>query len=127
MVIVVVALLSIAASFLVLPRVVHALDNKRGPSAHQEGEDSASNSPSSNSEDPLRLPPISSQSDTQKVDLSSGSASLADALGPLVINSDGTTSRIANWQMMTPAEKATTLRIITARNRKRMAKLKDEL
>ncbi|KDQ23784.1 hypothetical protein PLEOSDRAFT_1016984, partial [Pleurotus ostreatus PC15] len=39
-----------------------------------------------------------------------------DELGPMVVNSDGTLSRIANWGSMTEAEKERTLRILLARN-----------
>lgn len=127
MITVVITLASISVAFLVLTRVVHALKEERASSSSQNLEDSTSSSLSGDSEVPLALPPIPPHLDAQKVDLSSGSASLADVLGPLVINTDGTTSRIANWQTMSPKEKATTLRIITARNRKRMTKLRDEL
>lgn len=70
-----------------------------------------------------QLPPASEE--THKVDLSTGSGDLSFALGPLVINKDGSTSRITNWQDMTPAEKEATLRTITARNRRRLKTLKD--
>lgn len=42
-----------------------------------------------------------------------------DALGPIVINSDGTTSRISNWTTMTESEKKTAVRLISARNKRR--------
>ncbi|KAJ3559672.1 hypothetical protein NM688_g200 [Phlebia brevispora] len=44
-----------------------------------------------------------------------------DALGPLVVNSDGTLSRIANWPNMTEIERERTLRVLTARNKIRIA------
>ncbi|KAG6890234.1 hypothetical protein C0995_010247 [Termitomyces sp. Mi166 len=44
-----------------------------------------------------------------------------DALGPMVVNSDGTLSRIANWVNMTPEEQARTLRVLSARNKIRLA------
>ena len=46
-----------------------------------------------------------------------------DALGPVVVNSDGTIARIANWHSMTEAEQQRTLRVIGKRNRSRMAAL----
>ena len=52
----------------------------------------------------------------------SGSASL-DNLGPIVINEDGTTSRITNWQNMTKEEQNRVMRIIPKRNEQRRAKL----
>ncbi|KIJ42021.1 hypothetical protein M422DRAFT_780198 [Sphaerobolus stellatus SS14] len=54
-----------------------------------------------------------------------------DALGPLVVNSDGTLSRIANWPNMTSEERERTMRVLGARNRLRMdneyAKLKEQV
>ena len=47
----------------------------------------------------------------------------AEELGPIVINTDGTTARITNWPDMTPAEQEKTRRVIVARNAKRLAKL----
>ncbi|KAH9851195.1 hypothetical protein C2E23DRAFT_733274, partial [Lenzites betulinus] len=39
-----------------------------------------------------------------------------DSLGPVVVNKDGTLSRISNWENMTPIEKERTLRVLIARN-----------
>ena len=47
-------------------------------------------------------------------------------LGPIVLNSDGTMSRIANWTQMTKAEQESTARVISARNAKRKAALERE-
>lgn len=88
---------------------------------------------SNSNDNPLLLPPpdqtqlSKSSSDVHKIDFSNGSKDLANELGPLVINKDGTTGRITNWQQMTEEEKQRTLRIITARNRKRLQALKEEL
>ncbi|KAL1746634.1 hypothetical protein HDZ31DRAFT_33841 [Schizophyllum fasciatum] len=41
---------------------------------------------------------------------------LLDELGPMVVNSDGTLSRIANWADMTEAERKNTLRVLSKRN-----------
>ncbi|KAK7472777.1 hypothetical protein VKT23_000885 [Stygiomarasmius scandens] len=49
-----------------------------------------------------------------------------DALGPMVVNSDGTLSRIANWPNMTDAEKQRTLRVLGARNQLRLNEQKAE-
>ncbi|KAF8890709.1 hypothetical protein BD779DRAFT_1438236, partial [Infundibulicybe gibba] len=40
-----------------------------------------------------------------------------DELGPMVVNSDGTLSRISNWSQLTEAERDRTLRVLSARNR----------
>lgn len=82
--------------------------------------------------EPLQLPSagadIEDESEGRRsLDLGTGSKDLTDELGPLVINKDGTTARITNWHQMTPDEKERTLRIITKRNRERLAVLKQEL
>uniref|UniRef100_A0A7S0CRF7 Uncharacterized protein n=1 Tax=Amorphochlora amoebiformis TaxID=1561963 RepID=A0A7S0CRF7_9EUKA len=46
-----------------------------------------------------------------------------DKLGPIVINSDGTLSRIANWHKMTKKEQETTYRVLVKRNNHRRAAL----
>lgn len=55
-----------------------------------------------------------------KLDVSEQGGVKLDALGPMVVNSDGTLSRIANWAQMTEAEKERTLRVLSARNRIRI-------
>eukprot|EP00741_Cyanophora_paradoxa_P005316 tig00000870_g5155.t1 len=64
----------------------------------------------------------------KKVDMSSGSASinLEKELGPLVVHEDGRLSRIANWEKMSEEEKARTHRVLTKRNRQRLARLRKE-
>ncbi|TDZ33710.1 hypothetical protein C8035_v011210 [Colletotrichum spinosum] len=55
-----------------------------------------------------------------------GSASTRlDHLGPLVVNQDGTMSRISNWGEMTEIERQNTLRFLGRRNQIRLAKLRD--
>ena len=49
-----------------------------------------------------------------------------DTLGPIIINTDGTTSRISNWTQMTEMEQERALRLIARRNKKRREKLKRE-
>lgn len=46
-----------------------------------------------------------------------------DKLGPVVLNTDGSMSRITNWHTMTEAEQANTWRIISKRNEKRRKEL----
>ncbi|KAJ7260890.1 hypothetical protein B0H12DRAFT_1013758 [Mycena haematopus] len=46
-----------------------------------------------------------------------GPAVKLDDLGPLVVNSDGTLSRISNWAALTAAERANTIRVLSARNK----------
>ncbi|KAF4586172.1 hypothetical protein EYR38_010446 [Pleurotus pulmonarius] len=68
----------------------------------------------------LALPPPNSPSATTQVAVGSTAVKL-DELGPMVVNSDGTLSRIANWGSMTEAEKERTLRVLLARNKVRLA------
>lgn len=67
-----------------------------------------------------------------------------NALGPIIINSDGTTARVENWTSMTQQEKGrfnhhyhhdifiiiymidTATRLISARNKRRIEQLKQE-
>jgi len=43
-----------------------------------------------------------------------------DELGPMIVNSDGTLSRIANWQTMTDLERERTVRVLNKRNQLRL-------
>lgn len=63
---------------------------------------------------------------TSTLDLSQPSTVKLDSLGPMVVNSDGTLSRIQNWQNMTEAERERTLRVLGKRNMLRQERLKDE-
>ncbi|KAI9276780.1 hypothetical protein BDA99DRAFT_494125 [Phascolomyces articulosus] len=45
-------------------------------------------------------------------------------LGPVVVNEDGSLSRINNWHEMADIEKANVNRILLKRNRQRLEKLK---
>ncbi|KAF9435669.1 hypothetical protein BGZ76_005761 [Entomortierella beljakovae] len=49
-----------------------------------------------------------------------------DHLGPVVVNENGTISRIDNWHEMTEIEKSNVKRILVLRNNKRLAKLRAE-
>jgi hypothetical protein len=60
-----------------------------------------------------------------KLDMSTGGTEMKlDHLGPMVVNTDGTLSQIGNWQQMSEIEKKNTLRIISKRNKSRLAALK---
>ncbi|PWN21034.1 hypothetical protein BCV69DRAFT_234243, partial [Microstroma glucosiphilum] len=58
------------------------------------------------------------------LDVSTGGKVALDELGPMVVNKDGTLSRIHNWAGMTEAERARTLRVLGARNQIRMAEIR---
>ncbi|KAL1589995.1 hypothetical protein WHR41_01404 [Cladosporium halotolerans] len=79
--------------------------------------------PSDTPKAPLALP--ESSSDTTKLDMSNGGTTVQlDHLGPMVVNVDGTMSRISNWDKMAEIEKKATLRIIGKRNKQRLEALK---
>ncbi|KAI5203882.1 hypothetical protein E4T39_03937 [Aureobasidium subglaciale] len=59
-----------------------------------------------------------------KLDVSSGEGVALDHLGPMVVNKDGTISRITNWDKMAEVEKKNTLRILQKRNKQRLEALK---
>ncbi len=59
--------------------------------------------------------------------MSSGDTSLQlDHLGPMVVNADGTLSRISNWDKMAEIEQRNTWRIIGKRNKERLAVLREK-
>jgi len=49
-----------------------------------------------------------------------------EEMGPVIINTDGTTRRIDNWDQLSEAEKKTTWRRISQRNEKRRKKLLEQ-
>jgi len=62
-----------------------------------------------------------------KLDVSGeGSSVSLGHLGPLVVNRDGTTGRVANWETMTVHEKETTLALLKKRNKARLETLKKD-
>ncbi|EPQ30940.1 uncharacterized protein PFL1_01838 [Pseudozyma flocculosa PF-1] len=48
-----------------------------------------------------------------------------DHLGPVIVNTDGTMSRISGWTDMTDVEKQRSLRLLAKRNNARMQALRD--
>ncbi|KAL5478980.1 hypothetical protein ACEPAI_2268 [Sanghuangporus weigelae] len=71
---------------------------------------------------PLALPQPSEGDDAVQLDLSQEQINTLkfDKLGPMVVNSDGTLSRITNWDKMIPLERERTMRVLNARNRLRL-------
>ncbi|KAH7347337.1 hypothetical protein B0T11DRAFT_291173 [Plectosphaerella cucumerina] len=68
---------------------------------------------------PLALPSSETATKDSPTTLKVGSTATMDALGPVVINVDGTISRINNWAELSEIEKQNTLRILGKRNRER--------
>ncbi|KIO20279.1 hypothetical protein M407DRAFT_30071 [Tulasnella calospora MUT 4182] len=69
--------------------------------------------------EPLLLEAPSDNGAQQELEVGGTTVKL-DRLGPLVVNSDGTLSRIANWEDMTEIEKERTYRILLKRNQIRL-------
>ncbi|UNI19987.1 hypothetical protein JDV02_006127 [Purpureocillium takamizusanense] len=72
------------------------------------------------------LPAPGQGSDVTTLDVSGeGTTVKLDGLGPLVVNRDGTMSRISNWAEMTDIERQNTLRILGKRNKLRLTTLRE--
>ncbi len=92
-----------------------------------EDPSSKTEDPSSKPHAPLPLPPPPSSSSDDAHQLSvNGQGIKLDHLGPLVVNKDGSLSRIANWDKMAEIERQNTLRILGKRNQLRLGDLRGE-
>lgn len=97
--------------------------------AHKSNDGTLNQSPSaapdsSHNGTPLPLP-APGDDDVHRLDMSNGDTSVKlGHLGPLVVNQDGTLSRISNWGQMTEQEKKNTLRVLGKRNKLRTDALK---
>ena len=69
--------------------------------------------------------PSGDDASVPKLDINSGEAIAMDAMGPVVVNDDGSLSRIANWPMLTDREKEVTQRRIAKRNNERLDRLRE--
>ncbi|KAJ5570408.1 uncharacterized protein N7459_009838, partial [Penicillium hispanicum] len=112
-------------------RQSHTMSTSIPDSSAQKPDSNESQSqetPSQSSKEQLYLP-SSESSDAQQphqLDLGAegGSTVTLDHLGPMVVNVDGTLSRIGNWEQMTEIERKTTLRVLGKRNKQRLDALK---
>ena len=73
----------------------------------------------------LSLPPPESEDEVKKLEVG-GSAIKLDALGPVIVNTDGTMRRIENWDKLSKHEQETTLRRIGKRNQERLKALQQQ-
>ncbi|WVR04264.1 hypothetical protein IAU60_001264 [Kwoniella sp. DSM 27419] len=82
-----------------------------GPPAHGQGSEE----------------PVEAEAEIHTLDLGEGNVVKLDKLGPMIINSDGTLSRIQNWQDLHPIEQERTVRLLVKkRNLVRLQKLDQE-
>ncbi|KAJ4315707.1 hypothetical protein N0V84_008244 [Fusarium piperis] len=89
----------------------------------------ASNMSDKSNKQPLPLP--APEQDTAAAGRGDGVTALRvgesvrlDALGPLVVNADGSMGRVGNWAGMTEGEREATLRLLGRRNKQRLEALK---
>ena len=75
------------------------------------------------SNDSIKFLPEPSTTGEKSREIKLGEAIRLEELGPIIINIDGTTRRITNWANLTKQEQASTFRLISARNKKRLAEL----
>lgn len=61
---------------------------------------------------------------THRLEVDGPAISMSE-LGPIIVNTDGTLRRIENWAQLTKAEQASTVRIVSRRNKKRLEALKE--
>jgi len=74
----------------------------------------------------LALPATASNDRSHILDVGEGGSVKLDHLGPMVVNQDGTLSRISNWDKMSEDEQKNTVRVIGKRNQQRLAALKEK-
>ena len=89
-----------------------------------ENNDSTRQTSSTQSDEQEILALPSSISDEGVRQFTFGEKLSLDHLGPIIINTDGTTKRITNWDKLTEDERKTTWRVISTRNKKRLEELK---
>lgn len=78
---------------------------------------------------PLALPAAPTEEEAQKLDVNAnGNPNVVklDHLGPMVVNTDGTLSRIHNWAQMSEAERERTAKVLGRRNKARLAVLEEQ-
>ncbi|KAI4599156.1 hypothetical protein KJ359_002115 [Pestalotiopsis sp. 9143b] len=87
---------------------------------------SSETSSASSDKQPLPLPEPGQDGDNKTISLDVGGEGVRlDHMGPLVVNTDGTMSRISNWAEMSDIERDNTLRILGKRNQQRLKKLRE--
>ncbi|KAI1363219.1 hypothetical protein F5Y08DRAFT_250302 [Xylaria arbuscula] len=86
------------------PQNMEASDSTTKPESNTQAQ------PATNPASLPALPPAGEASDSSTLEVG-GAAVRLDHLGPLVVNEDGTMSRITNWEKMADIERENTLRI----------------
>lgn len=117
-----------SSTFAVLPNEsLRSVDKLKAMERDGEGDVDDSSKPKAE-EPPLALPPTNPNGGSGGAEesrtLRVGESLDFEELGPIIINSDGTTRRIANWDDMTAQEQQVTWKRIAARNKRRLEELK---
>jgi hypothetical protein len=101
----------------------------------QEGEHSSDQQqeqqqpPPNQDQEVLQLPPVdpnAAPDDMPTLDLASGGSIKLESLGPIILNTDGTTRRISNWDQLSPHEQEVSWRRIRTRNEQRRKILEEQ-
>jgi len=76
----------------------------------------------------LQLPPVdpNASEDMPTLELNSGGSIKLESLGPIILNTDGTTRRISNWDQLSPQEQKVSWRRIRKRNEQRRKTLEEQ-
>ncbi|KAH7382551.1 hypothetical protein DE146DRAFT_669122 [Phaeosphaeria sp. MPI-PUGE-AT-0046c] len=114
--------LRVSRSTLSTPLIRTMSSNPKSPSASSNINHDASTDGNTSAESqsvPLGLPEPDKTPTTQ-IDMSTGGSTVKlDHMGPLVVNKDGSLSRITNWAEMSEIERQNTLRVLGKRNQLR--------
>ncbi|KAG9736032.1 hypothetical protein KCU73_g10356, partial [Aureobasidium melanogenum] len=105
-----------------LPRPVFKSYTSSAPNDKMADPNAQSNDQQDKRDRPLGLP--EPPAGGIQLDVNSGEGVALDHLGPMVVNKDGTISKITNWDKMAEIEKKNTLRILQKRNKQRLDALK---
>ena len=85
-------------------------------------EDNNNGRDKSEEDEGIPLLPAATTGESRQIELG-GEALKMDDLGPIIINADGTTRRISNWDTLSKQEKESSWRLIAARNKRRIEDL----
>lgn len=96
--------------------------------ATSNGNNNNNNENNNDNESPLlQLPPSDPNKNDDNIQtLKMGEAIKLDHLGPIILNTDGTTRRIDNWDILTEKEREVTWRRIKKRNEERRQALLEQ-
>lgn len=99
----------------------HSTSDEAPQSKNRAVEESAGSESQDGTPLGLPAPPSTEEAEAITFDMSNGGDTVKlDSLGPMVVNKDGSISRINNWAQMTEMEQKNTLRIVGKRNKQRL-------